>query len=148
MFSVSVIIPTYNGSRHLTNSIQSVLDQTYNLHEIIIVDDGSQEDIKKILYPFLDRVRYVRQENAGPGAARNFGVSLASGDLIAFLDDDDIWHPTKTAKQIEVMDRNADCALVYSYPELIDENGRVIQNILPSVFPTGNVYKEFLKKIE
>lgn len=146
MVSVSAVIPTYNGTAYLAEAVQSALSQTYELLEIIVVDDGSQEDIKKILAPYFPKVTYVHQENAGPAAARNRGISLAKGDVIALLDDDDVWHPTKTAEQIKLLVENPRCAMVYSYPELIDEHGRMIPNETPSEFPSGNVYLEFLTR--
>ncbi|BCS54967.1 glycosyltransferase family A protein [Geobacter sp. SVR] len=147
MISISAVIPTYNGIAYLTEALRSALAQTYELLEIIVVDDGSQEDIEKIVSPFYPKVRYVRQQNAGPAAARNRGVSLAQGEVIAFLDDDDVWHPTKTAEQVKVLEAYPDCALVYSLPELIDETGRKTSPYqLPSEHPSGSVYLDFVKR--
>lgn len=146
MLSVSAVIPTYNGSRYLAASVRSALEQSHDLLEIIVIDDGSRDDIQGILAPFPSKVRYVRQENGGPAAARNRGVSMARGDLIAFLDDDDLWHPTKTAEQVRVLAENPRCGMVYSYPELIDEHGAVIPNEAPSEFPCGEVYLAFLHR--
>ncbi len=97
--TVSVIIPVYNGRDHVGNAIESALCQSYPAQEIIVVDDGSKDDTFAVVakYP----VRYVRQENAGPGAARNTGARLARGEWFAFLDHDDRWHPAKTEKQLE-----------------------------------------------
>jgi glycosyltransferase involved in cell wall biosynthesis len=144
MVTVSAVIPTYNGTAYLAEAVKSALAQTYELLEIIVVDDGSLEDIENLLSPFFPKVTYVRQENAGPAAARNHGISLAKGDLIALLDDDDTWHPTKIAEQMKRLIENPKCGLVYSYPELIDEQGRVIPNEAPAKFPSGSVYLEFL----
>lgn len=146
MLTVSAVIPTYNGTRYLVEAVQSALAQTYGLLEIIVVDDGSGDDIEKLLLPFPDKVVYMRQENAGPAAARNKGVSLARGDVIAFLDDDDLWRPGKTAAQIRYLEENPECALVYSYPELIDEKGALIPNQPPARFPSGSVYLDFVKR--
>lgn len=146
MLTVSAVIPTYNGTGYLLESIQSVLSQTCEVSEIIVVDDGSPEDIQSLLRPFFPRVTYVRQANAGPAAARNHGVSIATGDVIAFLDDDDIWHPDKTAVQLHYLENNPECAMVYSYPQLIDEQGRVMPNDPPVMFPSGSVYLDFVKK--
>ncbi|HET6363083.1 MAG TPA: glycosyltransferase [Gemmatimonadota bacterium] len=88
---VSVIIPVYNGARFIAEAVQSIVAQEYGSIEIIVVDDGSTDETAEIV-ACLDRdVRYVFQENAGPGAARNRGIRDASGDLIAFLDADDLW---------------------------------------------------------
>jgi glycosyltransferase involved in cell wall biosynthesis len=144
MLRVSAVIPTYNGVRYLAEAVRSAMAQTCELLEIIVVDDGSREEIEKILSPFYPRVRYVRQDNAGPAAARNRGIALAQGDVIAFLDDDDIWHPEKTARQMRVLLDNPHCALVYSFRRLIDEDGNSLADSAPPHFPSGSVYREFL----
>jgi len=100
---VSVIIPVYNNVLYLGEAVESVLKQSYTNYEIIIVDDGSTEDIAGSIQQYLDvneNIRYVRQENKGPGPARNAGIRMAKGKWIAFLDADDIWMPEKLEKQI------------------------------------------------
>ncbi len=97
---ISVVIPAYN-SIYVRDAIVSILDQTYQDHEVIVVDDGSPGTaIRKICEEFPG-VRYLRQKNAGPSAARNYGVREARGGWIAFLDDDDVWLPEKLEKQVE-----------------------------------------------
>jgi len=145
MLTVSVVIPTYNGSRYLADAIRSVLAQSYRIQEIIVVDDGSHENIQKIVQPFLPNVTYLRQDNAGPAAARNRGISVATGDLIAFLDDDDLWHSGKTEVQIQYFHKNSNCGLVYSYPQLIDMYGVIIPHKTPQVLPSGDIYRKLLK---
>ncbi len=98
--NVSVVIPTYNYGRFIADAIESVLGQTVAPTEIIVVDDGSTDDTEAVVRGFGGRIKYIRQENAGVCAARNRGVAESSGDLIAFLDADDIWEPTKLEKQI------------------------------------------------
>jgi glycosyltransferase involved in cell wall biosynthesis len=142
--SVSVIIPTYNGGKFLLDAVNSALQQTYAPLEIIVVDDGSQENILQVLSPVSKRIKYIRQENAGPAAARNTGIRAAKGEFIAFLDDDDLWHPMKTEAQMCLMSQDPDCGLVYSYPVLIDENGSIISNRGPLTFPSGYVYYDFV----
>jgi hypothetical protein len=90
---LSVIIPVYNGSRFLGQAVASVLRQRYQPIEIIVVDDGSTEDLLPAIEALPVDVRFVRQLNRGPAAARNRGLDEASGDLIAFLDVDDLWPP-------------------------------------------------------
>lgn len=98
---VSVVIPTYNRSASVYNAILSVLSQTYRDLELIVVDDGSTDNTYQILMNFHDsRLRLVRQDHQGVAAARNYGVSLAQGDYIAFLDSDDVWMPHKLERQI------------------------------------------------
>ena len=103
---VSVIIPTYNRDRLLPRAVNSVLAQTYDDYEIIIVDDCSTDDTQQVVAAFADsRIRHFRHEvNKGVSAARNTGIANARGEYIAFLDDDDEWLPTRLAKQSALMD--------------------------------------------
>jgi glycosyltransferase involved in cell wall biosynthesis len=109
---VSVVIPTCNRSGLLQRAIASVLRQTYEHLEVIVVDDASTDDTRKVVESFHDhRIRYVRHTtNRGGSAARNTGVDAATGQYIAFLDDDDGWVPEKTQKQLEVL-RHFDAVL-------------------------------------
>jgi glycosyltransferase involved in cell wall biosynthesis len=104
---VSVIIPAYNA-RFLGEAIQSVLDQTYRDFELIVVDDGSPGSAIKDICNSFPEVRYIRQANAGPSVARNLGIREARAELIAFLDDDDIWLPGKLKDQILVYENLPD----------------------------------------
>ena len=97
---VTGIIPVYNGRDKVARAIESALAQTYRLHEIIVVDDGSTDDTAEIVAKFP--VKYVCQNNAGPAAARNNGASVATGDWFAFLDHDDVWRPEKTERQLQL----------------------------------------------
>ena len=90
-----------------------MLRQTRAADEIIVVDDGSTDDTEAVVTGFGERVRYVRQENAGVCAARNRGVAESSGDVIAFLDADDIWHPEKLEKQLEKFAEDPEIGLVH-----------------------------------
>ena len=96
---ISCIVPVYNGERFLAEALDSILAQTHQPGEIIVVDDGSTDGTPEILARYGERVRYERQENAGPASARNAGLGLARGELVAFLDADDLWHPEKLARQ-------------------------------------------------
>jgi hypothetical protein len=89
----SVIIPTFNRFDFLVEALESVWKQTYTDYELIVVDDGSTDATPQFLADLGDRVRVVRQQNLGPGAARNLGVGHATGDYLAFLDSDDLWFP-------------------------------------------------------
>ena len=97
---VSVIIPTYNRGWILEEAVDSVLAQTYTDFELIVVDDGSTDDTRALLQPFGQRIAYVHQDNQGVSAARNTGLRLARGELIALLDSDDLWKPAKLARQV------------------------------------------------
>ena len=97
---VSVIIPVYNSAKYIQKAIDSVLDQTYSNYEIIVVDDGSTDETRQKLQSYQNKIRYVFQENQGSATARNTGIKLAKGDLVAFLDSDDFWSmPEKLDRQ-------------------------------------------------
>src|SRR5689334_14706815 len=106
MINVSVVIPSFNYGRFIGEAIQSVLNQTIPVEEIIVVDDDSTDDTAIIISSFGKCVRYIKQMNAGVCAARNRGVAESSGEYIAFLDADDTWEPTKLEKQIELFSRD------------------------------------------
>ena len=97
---VSVIIPVFNGERFLREAVQSVLDQKYSPVEIIIVDDGSTDGTATVARSLGETVRYLRQTNQGPAAARNRGIEQAQGSLIAFADADDLWPSEKLELQL------------------------------------------------
>ena len=114
--TVSVVIPVYNGERYLAQAIQSVLDQTYKNFELIVVDDGSTDSSAAIAKSFGDsRLRYHYQKNSGASRARNTGIELTRGSLIAFLDSDDIWLPQKLEKQIACLETHNEIGAVYCW---------------------------------
>jgi len=88
---VSVIIPVYNGDNYLSDAIENVLNQNYRPLEILVIDDGSTDKTAEIAKEYGETVRHIYQSNAGPAAARNAGIKLATGDIIGFLDADDLW---------------------------------------------------------
>jgi teichuronic acid biosynthesis glycosyltransferase TuaG len=103
---VSVIIPFFNRIDWLDEAIESVLQQSYKDFEIILINDGSKEDLSSILLKYKDKIIYQIKENGGPGSARNLGIEIAKGDFIAFLDSDDIWSSDKLEKQVRFMKKN------------------------------------------
>lgn len=109
---ICVIIPVYNGERYIGEALDSVFAQTLAPAEIVVIDDGSTDGTAEVVAAWSDRVRYVRQANAGPTAARNHGVRLTSAPLIAFLDSDDWWAPEKLALQAQAL--AADSALEFT----------------------------------
>ncbi|MCG2711498.1 MAG: glycosyltransferase [Candidatus Omnitrophica bacterium] len=132
MNTVSVIIPSYNCGQYITEGIESVLQQTYRDREIVIVDDGSTDETKKILESYINskQIRYFYQENKGPAAARNTGIREAKGAFLAFLDADDLWEKGKLEKSIDFMEKNNFDWLCTSLKK-IDENGREIIKRIP-----------------
>jgi len=119
---VSVVIPAYNSEKYIDKAINSVLNQTYQDFEIIIIDDGSVDNTRQIIENTNDsRIKYIYQENSGPAAARNNGIKNASGEYIAFLDSDDVWLPEKLEKQIKILKKESDICLVFTAFVMQDE---------------------------
>jgi glycosyltransferase involved in cell wall biosynthesis len=104
----SVVIPAFNAGGFIKRTIDSVLAQTYSDYEVIVVDDGSTDNTAEIVKNYSDNVRYIYQDNAGDGPARNTGIRAAKYDWIAFLDHDDEWLAQKMQLQMELLDRNPD----------------------------------------
>lgn len=130
---VSAVIPCYNYGRFLGEAIESVLAQTVPAHEIIVVDDGSTDDTPEVARSFGDKVRYVRTPNGGVSAARNAGIALAEGGLIAFLDADDRWLPQKLERQVPVMAADPTIGLLHAGSRVFNgENGQTLCSPLPS----------------
>ena len=125
-FSISVVIPTFNRAQWLAACLQSVVSQTRQAAEVIVVDDGSNDDSKSVIDSF-PMVKYIKQENRGPSAARNAGAKLARGNWLAFLDSDDRWLPDKLQQQVEFLNNNSDYKSVYTDEIWIRSGVRVNQ---------------------
>jgi glycosyltransferase involved in cell wall biosynthesis len=109
---VSVIVPVFNGAAYLRETIDSVLGQTRAVDEIVVVDDGSTDSSPEILASYGARLTVLRQENRGVAAARNVGLEIASGDLITFLDQDDLWPADRTEAMVEALATHPDVDVV------------------------------------
>jgi glycosyltransferase involved in cell wall biosynthesis len=118
---VDIIIPCYNMSAYLRDAVESALAQTYRPIRIVVVDDGSQEDIRSLLDSYGGKVEYVRQENRGQAAARNAGIRTTSGEFLCFLDADDIILPSKISDQVEYLEAHQEIDLVHGSWLLFDE---------------------------
>lgn len=117
---VSVIIPSYNRAHCIRKSIESVLAQTYDDIELIIVDDGSTDGTRELVESINDsRIRYIYQKNAGACAARNHGIDMANGEFIAFQDSDDIWLPRKLERQMSILQEYPDVDIVVCQTECV-----------------------------
>ena len=140
---VSAVIPAYNAQETVAATIASVVAQTYRRMEVIVVDDGSHDATAELVRNLAlgdPRIRLVRQSNQGSAAARNAGIEHARGDYIAPLDADDLWHPTKIEKQMNVMrQRGPRVGLVYCWSRAIDGQMRILFD-LPSFSYRGDVF--------
>ncbi len=121
---ISVIIPVYNGAAFLREAVDSVLAQGYPCLEIIVVDDGSTDDIEGAVAALPVDVRLFRQKNAGPSAARNRGVRDASGEFLAFVDVDDLWPANNLQTLLAAFERNPSLAVVNGYAQVMTLNER------------------------
>ena len=113
MRTISVIIPAWNRAREVCRAIDSALAQTLPPLEVIVVDDGSTDETPEVLARYGDRIRVVRQSNQGVAAARNAGIAVARGELLAFLDSDDVWLPRKLELQVARLDADPELGLVH-----------------------------------
>ena len=119
-----MIVPTYQCAAYLPRALESVLTQTYATRrtEIIVIDDGSTDATEAVVQPYLGSIRYLRQENRGPAAARNTGVSASHGDLITFLDADDYWFPQRLERLVDAFSSEKDAILQNDY--FLERDGR------------------------
>ena len=127
MPKVSAIICVFNGERFICDAIESVLAQTYRDFELIVVDDGSQDETAQRVKQYGDRLIYLYQPNSGQAKARNLGYGHSRGDYLAFLDSDDRWYPQMLEIEVQALDANPQVGLVYSDVDLIDEGGKLLQ---------------------
>ena len=111
---VSIVVPTYNRTRYIKRTIESILLQTYSSYEVIVIDDGSTDDTRIVLQNYQNRIKYVYQENKGVSAARNHGIQLARGEFIVFLDSDDLFLPDKLTEQVACFDAQPSLGMVHS----------------------------------
>lgn len=127
---VSVITPFYNAENVIERTLESVFNQTYKKIEIVLVDDCSTDNSKDVIQKYLNKhheIIYCCQEsNQGAGAARNKALEIAKGQYVAFLDADDVWHPEKIEKQINLL-KKKDGAFSYTAIQMVDENDNIIK---------------------
>lgn len=144
--AVSVIIPAYNAMAFLPETLDSVLNQTLTDFEIIIVNDGSKDNIvewaTKIIEP---RVKLISQKNQGVSQARNTGILKSRGTYIAFLDADDIWEPSKLEKQVKAFESNPELGLVDTQVFMIDQQNNIL-HMAGSSYQEGNVLRRAIEE--
>lgn len=148
MPEVSIIMPLYNCESFISETIDSILGQTYKDFEIITIDDGSTDDTYKLVTTkYGEWVKCVQQKNSGLSCARNTGLSLARGRYIAFIDHDDKWLPNKLETQLSIFKDKPDVGLVFSDAYIVDKYGRRINNFFKITRPyRGMVFKKLLKE--
>lgn len=144
---VSVIIPAYNAERFIRQTLESVLAQTYQNIEVLVVDDGSQDQTGEIVREFAtrdDRILLLTQPNSGVAAARNLAIQHSNGEFVAPIDADDIWHPQNIEKQVKcIMQADSSVGVVYSWSFDIDEKNQPTGNFHASTIE-GKVYATLL----
>ncbi len=135
---VSVIVPAYNAEKTIGEALASVFAQTYRDFEVIVVDDGSKDETRAVLARYGSDITCVEQANAGPGRARNAGIQRARGELVAFLDADDVWLPEKLARQVEYFDEFPATGLLHAGAYLDSRNGAHVVSLKnPATVPAG-----------
>lgn len=143
MPKVSVIIPAYNVAPFIGETLESVFAQTFADHEVIVINDGSPDtaELERVLEPRINRLNYLKQENRGASAARNVGLHAASGELVAFLDADDLWLPNYLGEQVKfISERN--CDLACADAEVFSESPHkenYMESLMPDAPPTGEL---------
>ena len=111
---VSVIMPVYNSENTVRRALDSILAQTYSNYEVIIVDDGSSDSTCQIISEYSSSVEYFHQENAGASAARNKGITQSKGELVAFIDSDDMWYPEKLEIQVNAYLKEPEASIIHT----------------------------------
>jgi glycosyltransferase involved in cell wall biosynthesis len=141
--TVSVVIPLYNAAAVIKETIESALAQTWTDREIIVIDDGSTDGSAEIVKTFGERVHYYAFENRGVATARNRGIALSHGRYIAMLDHDDLWAPTKLARQVEVLESRPSVGLVITGVAHLEQNGRPMREAPHGA--SGSFHQLFVK---
>ncbi len=154
---ISVVVPTFNRAHTLERCLDSILNQNFKAHEVLVVDDGSTDDTKKVLSKYKDQIKVYRIENSGVSAARNHAIKVASGDWIALLDSDDEWLPNRLEAQVDLAKHFPNLKLIHGEEIWIrngkrvnqkkihkKEGGYIYQNCLPlcCISPSASLIKK------
>lgn len=146
MTKVSIILPVYNGEKYLSETIDSIIEQTFADWEIVAVNDGSTDNSLFVLNKYKakleSKMKVINKENAGVSSARNIAMENSTGEYLAFVDADDIWLPEKLGKQVMILNKNPDVALVYTDMCAIIE-GKItqIKSIMKKKLYRGNIFE-------
>jgi glycosyltransferase involved in cell wall biosynthesis len=142
---VSVVIPVYNGERFISQTLDSVFAQTFQDFEVIVVDDGSTDGTEAVLRTYADRILYIKNDHGGPASSRNRGIAASQGSLIAFLDADDLWLPTKLEKQVAFATNHPEYGIITTDAATFDETGVTEASAAAHKhIPSGYVLKDLL----
>ena len=145
---ISVVVPARNAGRYIRRTLESALNQTHRAFEIIVVDDGSEDETAAIVTEMAGReprIRLIRTQKIGVSAARNLAIAAACSDLIATLDADDLWHPEKLAKQLSVMHASGPhVGVVYCWSAGIDDDDHIILPAWTRSFAAGDVLRDIV----
>ncbi len=136
---VSIVIPAYNAATYLPEVIQSVIDQSYRNWELLVIDDGSKDNTAEVVNEFCKRdkrVRLISKENGGVSVARNLGAQLANGELVAFLDSDDLWLEDKLLTHVNYMSSHPQVGVSFSRVELIESDGKTTNKLTDNITDT------------
>ncbi len=144
MADVSVVIPTHNRAVLVRQAIDSVLSQTDPAREIFVVDDGSTDDTQKQLATYGDRIRVMYHPQGGVAAARNQALRVAAGQWIGFLDDDDVWLPTKLERQMTLIKQNPELGLVHCSDYAVDDQLNILYPRTISPENRGDIFERLL----
>lgn len=130
---ISVVMPVYNSEKYVVEAVRSILQQTHENLEFIIINDGSTDNSEKIILGFEDsRIKYVNRANYGVAASLNYAIKISSGNLIARMDADDISYPDRLSTQFEYLSNNTDCVMTGSNADIIDMKGEYLYtSVLP-----------------
>jgi glycosyltransferase involved in cell wall biosynthesis len=145
--SITVILPCYNSSKFIDETINSILDQSYKNITIIAIDDGSTDNTRAILNKYCKYLAiYTHEQNINKGiaASLNLGLKQAKSDLIAFIDHDDVWYPSKIQRQVEVFNKYPDVDLVYTNGDIINNSGKKLYKIYNTMHSEQNVVGNLL----
>ena len=137
---ISIVMPAYNVAPYISETLASVFAQTFKDYEVIVVNDGSPDtkELESALEPYLNRIRYLTQENRGAGAARNEGLRAAGGEFVAFLDADDLWEPDYLNEQVKFI-RSGDYDLVYADALIFGDSPLAGQTFMETAPSNGEV---------
>jgi len=142
---ISVVIPVYNGGKFIADAVNSVLKQTYKNFEIIVVDDGSTDNTDSVLRSFSGKIMYLKTDHSGVSNARNEGIMNAQGEYVAFLDQDDLFHPARLEITVDYLVSHPETAMIYTSAKRMLMDGTLLpEKDLPGY--SGDIFPQLFEK--